>query len=214
MQNIALLIVSCTLFAGTGLFADSVTYTVTSNAGQFNNSLTLTNSGTTGGTVFDLFVSIPTDIRNIDTSNIGTPIGWGDPTGGLLFFGADERPSTSFIEWAADASGLYDVQIDSSLKGFSFIMSQSAGDPITFALNGSTTFSTALQGVAVPEPNSLSTVLLVVILLFAFSVMCKTFIKTPEGTVGEVNSANPMRTLERLWPWGPWLKVKNCQACK
>src|ERR1019366_2233382 len=135
------------------LSADVLTYTITPNGGQFVYKLTLTNTGYTGGTLFDLFLSLPTDIVNIDTTTIGTPVGWGDPTGGLLFFGPDVAPSTSFIEWAADFSGLYDVGIGSSLSGFSFTATQPVGVPITFALNGFTEFATAEA--SVPEASSL-----------------------------------------------------------
>ena len=78
--------------------ADILAYTVTPSNGQFSYNFTLTNTGTTGGTLYDLFLSIPLDISAIDTTTIGTPVGWGDPTGGLLFFGPDVNPSTSFIE--------------------------------------------------------------------------------------------------------------------
>lgn len=134
------------------LNAGVLTYTVTPSAGQFVYDFTLTNTGDTGGTVFDLFLSLPTDITNIDTASIGTPVGWGDPTGGLLFFGPDTAPSTAFIEWAADFSGTYDLGIDNSLGGFSFTASIDIGQPITFALNGSTTFDTAQETGTVPEP--------------------------------------------------------------
>src|ERR1017187_5574171 len=82
--------------------AGVLTYTITPTGGQSLYQFTLTNTGDTGGTLFDLFLSLPTDITNIDTTTIGTPVGWGDPTGGLLFFGPDAAPSTSFIDWAAD----------------------------------------------------------------------------------------------------------------
>src|ERR1035437_2498016 len=136
------------------LNAGVLTYTITPNGGQSLYQCTLTNTGDTGGTLFDLFLSLPTDITNIDTTAIGTPVGWGDPTGGLLFFGPDAAPSTSFIDWAADFSGTYDVGIGNSLGGFSFNSSVDIGQPITFALNGSTTFDTAQQVGTVPEPGT------------------------------------------------------------
>ena len=150
----------------TGLLrADSVTYTITPNSGQFFYSFTLSNTGATGGTLFDLFLSLPTDIANINTTTIGTPVGWGDPTGGLLFFGPDVAPSTSFIEWASDFSGLYDVGTGNSLSGFSFTSSLDVGQPITFALNGSTDFAPAQEvTAATPEPG---TVLLLLPVLVA-----------------------------------------------
>ena len=80
------------------LNAGVLTYTITPTGGQFAYDFTLTNTGGTGGTLFDLFLALPTDISNIDTTTIGTPVGWGDPTGGLLFFGPDAAPSTSFID--------------------------------------------------------------------------------------------------------------------
>jgi hypothetical protein len=147
------------------LNADVLTYTVTPNAGQFAYEFTLTNTGDTGGTLFDLFLSLPTDIANIDTATIGTPVGWGDPTGGLLFFGPDTVGSTSFIEWASDASGTYDLGIGSSLGGFSFRSSVDVGQPITFALNGSTEFATAQEVSSVPEPGTI--ILLIPILVAA-----------------------------------------------
>jgi len=145
------------------LNADLLTYTVTPNGGESLYQFTLTNMGATGGTLYDLFLSLQTDIANIDTTTIGTPVGWGDPTGGLLFFGPDTAPSTSFIEWSADFSGLYDVGIGNSLSGFSFNSLVDVGQPITFALNGSTTFDTAQEVGTVPEPATF--VLLVPVLV-------------------------------------------------
>lgn len=136
------------------LYADAVTYTVTPNAGQFAYQFTLTNTGDTGGTLFDLFLSLPTDITNLDTTTIGTPVGWGDPTGGLLFFGPNTGPDTAFIEWA-DGGPSFDLGIGSSLSGFSFNSSVNLGQPITFALNGSTDFASAQEVSSVPEPASL-----------------------------------------------------------
>jgi hypothetical protein len=136
------------------LRADSLTYSVTPNGTQFLYQFTLTNTGTLGGTLFDLFLSVSTDIANIDTTTIGTPVGWGDLTGGLLFFGPDTA-STSFIDWAADFSGLYDVGNGASLPGFSFTITQAAVAPITFALNGSSDFGTAQEISNVPEPAAL-----------------------------------------------------------
>ena len=132
------------------LRADIATYTVTPNAGHFLYQFTLANTGDTGGTLFDLFLSLPTDITNIDTTTIGTPAGWGDTTCGLLFFGPDVTPSTSFIEWASDFSGLYDVTTGNSLPGFSFNSSLEIDQAITFALNGSSTFATAQAVSTVP----------------------------------------------------------------
>lgn len=134
--------------------ADSLTYTVTPEAGDFSYSFVLTNTGDTGGTLFDLFLSIPLDISDIDSSTIGTPVGWGDPTGGLLFFGSNVSPSTSFIEWADDPSGLYDVQIGDSLGGFSFTSTQEVTSSITFALNGSTASDLSVPLASIPEPTS------------------------------------------------------------
>ncbi len=137
---------------GTGLLhADSVSYTVTPDAGQFLYQFTLSNTGDTGGTLFDLFLSLPIDIGNIDTASIGTPVGWGDATGGLLFFGPDAAPSTSFIDWASDFSGAFDVGIGSSLSGFSFLASVDIDQPVLFSPNGSPTFDPAQQ---TPEPGT------------------------------------------------------------
>jgi hypothetical protein len=136
------------------LNANDLTYTITPTGGQFSYQFTLTNTGTTGGTLFDLFLSLATDISNIDTAAIGTPVGWGDPTGGVLFFGPDVSPSTSFIEWGADFSGLYDVAISSSLSGFSFTATQPVDVPITFALNGTTDFAPAQEVSGAPEPTT------------------------------------------------------------
>jgi hypothetical protein len=149
-----------------GLFADSTTYSVIPNGSEFDYDFTLNNSGATGGTLFDLFLSLPIDISDIDTSTIGTPVGWGDPTGGLLFYGPNASPSTAFIEWSSDFSGLYDVQIGDSLSGFSFESSELITSPITFALNDSTSFDTAQPVSSVPEPVGLLA-LVGVSLLFA-----------------------------------------------
>src|SRR5664280_2580173 len=158
-----------TLGSVASLSAGVLTYTITPTGGQSLYQFTLTNTGDTGGTLFDLFLSLPTDIANIDTTRIGTPVGWGDPTGGLLFFGPDVAPSTSFIEWAADFSGTYDVAIGSSLSGFSFNSSQGIGQPITFALNGSTDFATAQEVSSVPEPATF-VILLPVLLAIGSSI--------------------------------------------
>lgn len=136
------------------LEADTLTYTVMANAGEFSYEFTLTNTGDTGGALFDLFLSVPTDISNIETSVVGVPVGWGDTTGGLLFYGPDTSPSTSFIEWASDFSGLYDVEIGASLSRFSFNSVVGVGQPITFALNGSTHFFSAEEASTVPEPGT------------------------------------------------------------
>jgi hypothetical protein len=148
----------CTLVllagASCGLIrADSLNYTITGlGGGESLYQLTLTNTGTTGGTLFDLFVALPTPLANIDTGTIGTPAGWGDPSGGLLFFGPNGSPATSFIEWSAEFSGAHDVRIGNMLGGFSFTALQPITGPITFAVNGSTTFEPAVQGPPAPEP--------------------------------------------------------------
>lgn len=157
----------------TGLLrADAVTYTVTQSAGQFSYQFTLSNTGATGGTLFDLFLALPTDISNIDTTTIGTPVGWGDPTGGLLFFGPDVAPATSFVEWSADVSGTYDLVIGNSLSGFTFNSSVDVGQPIMFALNGSTTFGPAQEVGAVPEPATFLLIFPVVVVV-AFRIRCR-----------------------------------------
>jgi len=136
------------------LNASVLSYSVTPGGGGFNYQFTLTNDGATGGSIFDLFLSLPIDINHIDTATIGTPVGWGDATGGLLFFGPDASPSTSFIDWAADFSGLYDVQIGATLSGFSFNSTQNIAGPITFALNGNTDFAAAEPASTAPEPGT------------------------------------------------------------
>jgi len=146
------LILMVTFGSAGSVVADALTYTVTPNGPQSFYQFTLSNTGDTGGTLFDLFLSVPTDITNIDTTSIETPVGWGDPTGGLLFFGPDVAPFTSFIEWSADFSGNYDVGIGNSLGGLSFNSSADVGQPITFALNGSTTCAAAQEVGTVPEP--------------------------------------------------------------
>lgn len=162
-----LLLILAAAIGSSGLLnADALTYTITPNSGQFVYEFTLSNTGATGGTLFDLFLSLPTDISNIDTTSIGLPVGWGDPTGGLLFFGPDVAPATSFIEWAADFSGTSDVGIGDSLSGFSFNSSAEIGQPIGFALNGSTTFETAEEvGTTVPEPSTIVLTLPVVLVI-------------------------------------------------
>jgi hypothetical protein len=146
------------------LKADDLTYSLTTGigAGQSLYQFTLSNTGDTGGTDFDLFLALPTDLDNINTATIGTPVGWGDPAGGLLFFGPNVNPSTSFIEWTADFSGAHDLAIGRALTGFSFTTLQPINGPITFALNGSTTFETAVQPSSVPEPATLILLLTVV----------------------------------------------------
>jgi hypothetical protein len=140
------------------LRADNLTYTATVGAGGPGQTLyqfTLTNSGDTGGTLFDLFIALPTPLANINTAAIGTPAGWGDSSGGLLFFGPNNSPSTSFVEWIADFNGARDVPIGSSLSGFSFTTFQPITGLITFSLNDSTAFGTAVQaGQPAPEPGT------------------------------------------------------------
>ena len=158
MHKLTLILLLTTGASGV-LRADALTYTITPNGGQFSYQFSLTNTGATGGTIFDLFLSLPTDITNIDTAMIGTPVGWGDPTGGLLFFGPDAAVSTSFIEWAADFSGIYDVQTGTALAGFSLNSSIDIGRPVTFALNGSTDFAVARNVTITPEPSTLALIL-------------------------------------------------------
>jgi hypothetical protein len=149
-------IIFCVLIAASAVTAraDSLAYTVTPEAGDFFYSFVLVNTGATGGTLFDLFLSLPLNINDVDTSTIGTPVGWGDPTGGLLFFGPDVNPSTaSFIEWADDASGLFDLGIGGTLAGFSFVSTEDITAQITFALNDSATFSAATPVSSIPEPR-------------------------------------------------------------
>jgi len=143
------------------LQADTLHYSVTpAGGGQNLYEFTLTNTGTTGGTLFDLFVALPIDVSDVLTSTIGTPAGWGDPSGGLLFFGPNGDPSKTFIEWTADFSGADDVQIGVPLTGFSFRTLRPITGPITFALNDSTTFDTAVLGPEAPEPAPLPMLLL------------------------------------------------------
>ena len=153
MRSVLLLLTMIVVTVGAAR-ADSVTYTVSAKSGLFSYDFTLTNTGQTGGTLYDLFLSIPLDIDLIDTATIGTPVGWGDPTGGLLFFGPNGSPRSSFIEWADDASGLYDIGIGDSLAGFSFVSSKAVSGPIEFALNGSTTLGTAQPVSNVPESST------------------------------------------------------------
>ena len=152
-----LLVLPCTLVK-----ADTLKYTVTlAGAGEDFYQFTLSNTGGTGSTLSDLFLGLPVDISDVLTATIGTPAGWGNPNGGLLFFGPDGRPSTSFIEWTADFSGVDNVQIGIALTGFSFRTLQPINGPITFALNSSTSFDTAVPLASVPEPSPF------VLLLFA-----------------------------------------------
>ena len=134
--------------------ADSLAYTVGASGSETTYSFTLTNSGATGGTIFDLFVSTPTPISNVDTSDFGIPSGWGDSNGGLLFYGPNTDPSNSFVEWAADFSGAYDVQIGDSISGFSVSTLLPITGSILFSLNGADTFVPAQQIQASPEPLS------------------------------------------------------------
>ncbi|MBV9768658.1 MAG: hypothetical protein JOZ32_03730 [Bryobacterales bacterium] len=98
MRSLSLLLILAA--SAVGAKVDNLTYTVTPSAGDFIYDFTLTNTGATGGTLYDLFLDIPHDISDINTSTIGTPVGWGDPTGGLLFYGPNTGPGTAFIEWA------------------------------------------------------------------------------------------------------------------
>ncbi len=150
-MKISIVVLLIILGAGV-LWGDAVTYTVNSNGSLFQYDFTLTNTGATGGSLFDLFLLLPTDISNINTATIGTPVGWGDASGGLLFFGPDAAPGTSFIEWSADFSGAFDVAIGSSLSGYSFRSTRQLG-VIEFALNGASTFDIARE---VPEPGTLA----------------------------------------------------------
>lgn len=151
----------------TGLLrADTVIYTVIPSAGAFVYQFTVENTGATGGSLFDLFLSLQTPITNIDTMNIGVPVGWGDSSGGLLFFGPNVNPSNSFVEWSADASGLYDIGTGASLGGFSFSVSDPSVGPISFALNESIILAVAQQVSAVPEPSSFMLDVLGLVALF------------------------------------------------
>ena len=150
-MKISIVVLMMILGAGV-LWGDAVTYTVTSNGSLFQYEFTLTNTGAMGGSLFDLFLLLPTDISNINTATIGTPVGWGDASGGLLFFGPDAAPGTSFIDWSADFSGAFDVAIGSSLSGYSFRSTRQIG-VIEFALNGSEAFDIAQN---VPEPGTLA----------------------------------------------------------
>jgi hypothetical protein len=152
------------LSLGVCLNADTLTYTVTSNSGLFRYDLILSNTGASAGTLSDLFLALPTAVANINTSTIGRPVGWGDDTGGLLFFGPDVSPSTSFIDWSADFSGMHDVGIGNSLSGFSFSSTQLISQPIMFAVNGFTTFGTAQPfASAVPEPANFGLILFAIV---------------------------------------------------
>lgn len=158
-------LLSLLLAVGAGLAtANTVSYTVTPEGGQFLYEFSLQNSGASGGPIYDLFLLLPMDISNIDTATIGMPTGWGDATGGLLFFGPDVNPSTTFIQWAADFSGLYDLAVGESLTEFSFRSTIVATGPITFALNGSTELETAQETAAVPEPSTVGLVLIGLVL--------------------------------------------------
>lgn len=148
--TVLLFLLACSLFCCREARADSVTYTIEPTGGRFLYSFTLTNTGDTGGGLFDLFLAIPTAIGNIDTAAIGAPPRWGDPAGGFLFFGPNTGPSNSFIEWAADFGA--ELPIGSSLGGFSFLSTVNIIEPIQFDLNGRNSFATA---VAVPEPATL-----------------------------------------------------------
>ena len=161
-MRFCVLILMC-LASGELLSGDSLSYTVTPGGGLFSYNFTLHNTGASGGTLFDLFLSVATDISTIDASTIGTPIGWGDPAGGLVFDGPDVNPGTSFIEWSADGSGLYDLAISDFLSGFTFTSSQEPSAPVQFALNGSSTFDTAQQiSSSTPENTKLPMIVVVV----------------------------------------------------
>lgn len=146
----SLFLLAAFLFFCTEARADSVTFTVEPVGGQFLYSFTLNNSGGTGAGLFDLFLSIPTDIGNINTATIGAPALWGGPDGGLFFFGPDVVPGSAFIDWAADFST--ELPVGGSLSGFSFVSSVRISGPIRFAPNGLSSFTNATE---VPEPATL-----------------------------------------------------------
>jgi hypothetical protein len=151
--NITRLTILLAIITTAQLRADAVTYTISESNGEFSYGFTLTNTGAAGGTLFDLFLRLPTEISNINTAEIGKPIGWGDANGGLVFFGADTNSATSFVEWAAGSSGLFDLPIDDSLSGFSLALSVAVDMPIQFAVNGSTNFEDAREVTTIPEPS-------------------------------------------------------------
>jgi hypothetical protein len=149
-----------TIITTAQLRADAVTYTMSASNGEFAYRFTLANTGATGGTLFDLFLRLPTGISNINTADIEKPQGWGDANGGLVFFGEDTNPATSFVEWAADASGLFDLPINGSLSGFSITLTGAVDMPIQFALNGSTNFEDAREVTTIPEASVFNLLLL------------------------------------------------------
>ena len=132
--------------------ADSLGFTVTPAGVDYQYSFTLSNTGTTGGTLFDLYLTLPEPIGGIDTANIGTPVGWGDSSGGFMVYGPYLDPSSSLIEWSSDFSGAYDVVPGHSLSGFSFLSSQRLSQSMPFSLNGSAGFANAQE---IPEPSTL-----------------------------------------------------------
>jgi hypothetical protein len=134
------------------LHADSLRYSISADASGLLYQFQLANTGATGGTIFDLFLSFDTDIAAIDIGTIGTPVGWGDPAGGLVFAGPDVNPGTSFVEWAADGSGLYDLQIGGALSGFTITVPSIIGAPILYDLNELGSFSPAIEVADTPEP--------------------------------------------------------------
>lgn len=145
---------SVVFLAATAARADTLTYTVTPVGGQYQYQFALSNTGATGGSLFDLFLAIPLDIASVDTGEIGTPAGWGDANGGLLFFGPDANPATSFIQWSADFSGVFDLPIGSSLSGYAFTATDRTTSQILFAVNGSLDVVPAEESTsAIPEPG-------------------------------------------------------------
>jgi hypothetical protein len=157
-------------FASLGLLkADMLTYATSTQNGDFQYSFDLTNSGGAGGSLFDLFVHLPIDISNVDTAAIGSPPGWGGAGGGLLFFGPDVSPSTSFVEWASDFSGAFDLGVNNALSGFSISTLQLVPPPITFALNDSTVLQTAqpATATAVPEPSEVTVLIALLVVVRA-----------------------------------------------
>jgi hypothetical protein len=151
------------LFCGLAARAASLTYTATPGYGEYHHTLNLSNPTPAYGSLFDLFVVLPIDVSLIDTTSIGAPAGWGDGAGGLLFYGPDVTPNSTFVEWSADFSGVYDIPEGGSLTGFSFTAFQEITSPIQYALNGSNTFETANN--VVPEPGSFLLLASVVLLL-------------------------------------------------
>lgn len=156
--------------------ADPVTYTETSLPGGFFYQFTLTNNGIVPGPWYQLLISIPADISMLDTSSITAPVGWGDSTGGAVFYGPDLFFGGAYLAWQADSSTLYDLGENGTLTGFDFATSTKLDGLIFYDLNGlgplgiATKNTTSQPPSAVPEPSTAALLIMPILGLIALVI--------------------------------------------